>query len=273
MWARSYRPPAGRYPHGSHVSDAYEPLAPFYDRLTGDVDDDLPMYESFARRLEAPVLELGVGTGRVAVRLARRGFAVTGIDRSEAMLTVARGKARAAGVALTLVRADLRSYRLPRRFGLILCAADGFLHLADTGAQIDALRCAAAHLAPNGRIVLDLPSLGGDWGDWRAGLRPLELVWSETLPDATTVQYFTTSTMDPAAQRRTVTHLLDTVDADGVVRRRVVRFHLRFIAPGELPLLAERAGLRLDAVYGGYDLEPFAGDCARMIAVLAGAGG
>lgn len=247
----------------------YDALASFYDRVAGADDRDVALFGALARRVDAPVLELGVGSGRAAVPLALDGFSLHGIDASAAMLALAREHARAAGVRLRLHQADLCSYTLPERFGLVFCARDTFLHLTEPERQVAALRRAGGHLAAEGWLVLDLPALGGAWTDWEPGVRPLELTWSGEGPNGGAMQHFQTYTADAAAQIRHVTHLFDETDADGMVRRTTVSYDLRFVFPGELPLLVAAAGLRLEAVYGGYDLEPFAAGCERMIAVIA----
>ena len=251
------------------VNDPYDALARFYDVVVPDEGADTEMYAAFARRLDGPVLELGVGTGRVAVPLARMGLTVWGIDVSSAMLERAREKAAAAGAGLQLEQVDLRAYRLAERFGLIYCAADSFLHLCEPEHQIAALRSAGAHLAPGGLLVLDLPALAGTWADWEPGARPLELLWSGPGPAGGALQHFSTFTADPARQQRHVTHIFDETDTEGIVRRTLISFTLRFIFPGELALLVAAAGLRLDALYGGYELEPFDSGSERMIAAIA----
>jgi SAM-dependent methyltransferase len=253
------------------ISVPYDRLARFYDWATGEYDADVFFYTEMVRRLDAPVLELGTGTGRVAVPLAQAGIRVYGVDNSAAMLKLARSRAERAGVSIQLTHADLSSYQFTERFGLIFCALDSFLHLLTQERQIAALRLAGAHLAPSGRIVLDLPSLAtGQWGAWEPGVRPLELVQTGSGPDGSTLYHFQTFTADPATQRRTVTHLFDEVGEDGIVRRTSVSYELRFIFPAELPLLASAAGLTLEAVYGGYELEAFDSGCERMIAVMTG---
>ena len=252
------------------ISAPYDRLARFYDWAVGEYDADVFFYSEMARRLDAPVLELGTGTGRVAIPLADAGCSVYGIDNSQAMLEVARSRAARAGISIQLQQADLCAYEFTERFGLIFCALDSFLHLLTQERQIAALRLARGHLAPGGRIVLDLPSLTtGQWGAWEPGVHPLELVRAGAGPDGGTLHHFQTFAADPATQQRTVTHLFDEVAADGTVRRTSVRYELRFIFPAELPLLASAAGLTLEAVHGGYDLEPFVSGCERMIAVFA----
>src|SRR6185437_3874720 len=102
-----------------------------------------------------------------------------------------------------LLRGEITQPPLRGAFGLILCARDSFLHLPNTERQLAALGAARALLHPDGRLVLDLPSPGGDWGDWAPGARPLVLDWSEAGPEGRTSR-FTTFRADAAAQTRIV---------------------------------------------------------------------
>jgi SAM-dependent methyltransferase len=250
-------------------ADPYDAIAPFYDRTLAAFDADLPLYEGFARRLDAPVLELGVGTGRVATALAQAGHAVIGLDRSAGMLRLARDSIAQRRIArVQLLRGEITRPPLRAAFGLILCARDSFLHLPDTEDQLAALRAARELLHPEGRLVLDLPGPAGDWGDWAPGARPLVLDWSEAGPQGRLSRY-TTFRADAATQTRSVTDIFERIGPDGAVRRTVVEYTLRFIFPAELRLLLDAAGLRLAGLYGGYELEPFAAESERMLTVAA----
>ncbi|HZQ34943.1 MAG TPA: class I SAM-dependent methyltransferase [Dehalococcoidia bacterium] len=251
------------------TSEPYDAIAPFYDRTFAGFDADLPLYVAFARRLDAPVLELGAGTGRVAIALAQAGHTVIGLDRSAGMLHLARAAlARRRIDRVWLLRGEMARPPLRGAFGLICCARDSFLHLADSESQLAALCAAREMLHPEGRIVLDLPGPAGDWGDWAPGARPVVLDWSEAGPQGR-LSRFTTFRADAAAQKRTITDIFERIAQDGTVRRTVVEYTLRFIFPAELHLLLGGAGLRLAGLYGGYELEPFAAESERMIAVAA----
>lgn len=248
--------------------DPYDTIAPFYDHATAGFDDDLALYEALAKRQGGPVLELGAGTGRVALALAARGYAVTGIDRSPAMLELARAKARAAGLTLDLRLGDMRTPAVPGSFRLILCALDGFLHLEDSTQQIKTLTSARRLLVRGGLLALDLPGPGGDWGDWQPGARPLVLDWSIER-DGVRLSRLSTFQADLSTQTRMVLDIFEEIAADGGVRRHAAEYRLRFVFPAELELLLQRAGLRLEGRYGDYDLRPFEAESPRMI-VLAG---
>jgi ubiquinone/menaquinone biosynthesis C-methylase UbiE len=143
------------------VRPSYDVLAPYFDawqRAFGCVYDDLILprvVEALARH--APdarrVADLGIGTGDLAVALARRGFEVTGVDRAPAMLAVAREKARAAGVVLTLVEQDLRALALPAPVDAAVCVYTVVNQLTDDGDLARALAAVHANLRPAGLFV------------------------------------------------------------------------------------------------------------------------
>jgi len=112
-------------------------------------------YLGLARDAEGPVLELGCGTGRVTIPIAREGIAVTGLDIEPRMLELARRRSVGIG-AVKWIEADMRRYTLPQRFGLIFVAYRGFLHLLEETDQRAALGCAFEHLLPGGRLALNL---------------------------------------------------------------------------------------------------------------------
>ncbi len=132
-----------------------------YDlRTPGAFLGDIPFYVEEAERSGGPVLELGVGTGRVALALAAAGHEVAGIDLSAAMLRRAEAKLAALPDALR-VRArfhvgDMRAFALGRRFPLAIVPFRAFQHLLEPADQRRALDCIRAHLEPAGHLIIDL---------------------------------------------------------------------------------------------------------------------
>ena len=253
--------------------DPYDQLAPFYDLGMQDFDEDIDWYAELARRADASVLELGCGTGRIACSLARIGRRVVGIDRSAAMLDLARAKAAAEpGLPLSLLRADMRDFALGTHFGLIAIPLDGFLHLESSASQLTCLRSVREHLSPDGLLVLDIagPASAG-WEDWSPGVRPLVLAWSLLLPDGARMNKYSSFSADASDQTHQVTEIYEQLDADGCLRRWLVEYTLRYVFPAELELLLAAAGLRREARYGDYTLSPFVAESPRQI-VVAGHG-
>ena len=248
--------------------DPYADLADLYDLDFGGFTADLPMYENFARRCELPVLEIGVGTGRVALQLARAGFVVWGIDSSPAMLERARSKADdSLASRLHLVQADMRDFDLSQQFDLALCPAGGFQHLLTTDDQVSCLASVRRHLAPGGLFVADLRSLTAI--DWAASRTPATLEWSRTDPATSdTVTKLVSVRLDGACQVLRQTHVYDRMTPTGtLVERRITEFDLRLVGRYEMEHLLERPGLELVQLYGDYDLGPYAADSENMLVV------
>lgn len=251
-------------------ADTYadDELAALYDLVYEDYDDDLALYEGFARRGELPSLELGVGTGRVALHLTQQGFHVVGLDSSMRMLARLEAKLDpATAQRLRLVEGDIRAFDLDgEKFDLIYCALDTFEHLLTTADQLAALRCVATHLAKGGVFVAELRTLTGV--DWSTGPSPLVAEW--TRPDPATggaVTKMRSCIASPATQTTTDSLIFDRILADGTVRRRTFDVTLRVTGRYEMELLLGRAGLRMTALYGDAGLSPFDDDSDRMVIV------
>jgi ubiquinone/menaquinone biosynthesis C-methylase UbiE len=248
--------------------DPYEQIASFYDLAIDDFAADVDMYEALARRIDAPVLDVGTGTGRIAIELARRGQRVTGIDRAPSMLAIARRKAAESSCStIEFHQADMRSPGIDGKFGLILCGLDTFLHLSSSEEQLAALGAWSSLLAPDGLIAIDLPGPAGEWSDWDPGARPLVLDWVRPQHGAL-VSRLSSYRADFAEQLRYVTDIFEETRADGTLRRHIVEYALRFVFPAEMSLLFRLAGLSPCGRYGDYELNAFDRHSERMI-VLA----
>ncbi len=127
-----------------------------YDRMFPAREDEVLFWADRLAPPPGPVLVLACGTGRLALPFARAGYAVTGLDASAAMLAEGRKKAQAEGLEVTWVEGDMRAFDLGRRFANVLVLGDSLAHL-HTRADLDAAwKAARAHLAPGGRLCLDL---------------------------------------------------------------------------------------------------------------------
>jgi len=137
----------------------YEQFAQVYDGMMHDVD-----YDGWAAYLDGflhgakTVLDCACGTGEISLRLAQRGYQVTGSDRSSDMLAVAREKARLAGRKIPFVRQDMREIALHKPVDAIVCACDGVNYLVGDGDARVFFKSAWAALAPGGLLLFGVSS-------------------------------------------------------------------------------------------------------------------
>jgi SAM-dependent methyltransferase len=222
-----------------------------YGERMADVYDDWPRLpantgaavELLARLAEdGPVLELGIGTGRIALPLAERGLRVHGIDASPAM--VRRLRAKPGGERIPVVVADFADVPAEGRFALVFVVFNTFFGLLSQDAQVRCFAAVAEHLTDAGVFVIEafVPDLGRFDRGQRLGTVDVGGGWG--LLEA--------SVHDPVGQR--VRSQQVVIDEGGV---RLYPVELRYAWPSELDLMARLAGLRLRERWGGWAGEPF----------------
>jgi SAM-dependent methyltransferase len=221
--------------------NAYDAIAALYDPWSRSVTEDVDFYVELAREAAGTVVELGVGTGRIAIPTAAAGIPVIGIDSSRGMLEVCRLEAERAGVAerLDLRFGDLRRPPVSERVRLVTCPFRAFLHLTDDGDRLDALGAARELLVPGGRLAFDVFEPGAD------DVEETHARWIEREPGI-----FEHAEWDTVA--RTLT--LSVRGPSGATTMA-----LSWIAPEEWHDLLVRAGLEVEAVYGWFDRRPYRG--------------
>jgi SAM-dependent methyltransferase len=211
----------------------YEPFAAVYDQWY-PTTEDVPFYVELARETDGPVVELAVGTGRVAVPVAREtGRKVLGIDLEPAMLAQARERAEAAGVDVELRLGDMRELELEEPAGLVYCPARSLLHLprwADRRRVFERVRDA---LQPGGRFAWNAFVF-----DPRIAVR-VDGEWQE---------------------QNGIRHRVDQFKHDNrldITLESGARIPLWWLNRSEWEGLIEVAGFEVEALYGGFDRRPF----------------
>ena len=188
------------------------------------------------------MVELAVGTGRIAVPIARAGIHVIGVDSSPAMLAVARAAADDAGVSsrVDLRLGDLREPPVDERVPLVICPFRSLLHMETEEEKLRALRAARALLEPGGRFVFDVFSPSREDIDETHGR------WLEREPGI-----FERADWDEGSRTLTLSIRYDS---------SVTSFGLHWLSVAEWLQLLGRAGLAVDSVYGWFDRRPHEGD-------------
>jgi SAM-dependent methyltransferase len=230
-----------------------EQYADVYDMWFGRLQDPGPVVSRLAGLAgSGPVLELGIGTGRVALPLQERGIEVHGIDAAEKMVDKLRAKPGGATIPVTL--GDFSEVPVDGAFSLVYAAAGTFFELPSQDAQVRCFQNVAGHLRPGGRFVFDslVPEVSRSGGS--SGLR--------LVPSAEEYSILQARQFDLVQQRYTSHYLIVTDDG---VRRMRVRF--RYAWPGELDLMARLAGLRLAERTGNWAGAPFTSSSVYHVSV------
>ena len=199
---------------------------------------------------DGPALELGIGTGRIALPLAARGVPVHGIELSHAM--AARLRAKPGGGAIDVTIGDFAATRVDGSFSLVYLVFNTIMNLTTQAAQVACFRTAAAHLGLGGCFVIEVmvPQL-------------------QRLPPGDSFQVFDVGDRhvgideyDVATQGLT-SHHLELVE--GTYERTSMPF--RYVWPAELDLMAELAGMRLRERWDGWTREPFTSESRQHVSV------
>lgn len=217
----------------------YNAISRLYDAWSAGVVEDVEFYVEEALAAGGPVVELGVGTGRIAVPIAKAGISVIGVDASEGMLEVAREYAAAEGVELDLRHGDMRKPPVSERVRLVIIPFRSLLHMTTERERLRALRAARELLVPGGRLVFDV------FAPSRQDVEDTHGRWLEREPGI-----FERADWDEGERTLTLS-----------VRRgdEASTMHLAWLSPAEWRLLLDRAGFDVVAQWGWFDRRPYAG--------------
>jgi SAM-dependent methyltransferase len=220
----------------------YDAWAPVYDAWASDMTEDVAHYVSLAREADGPIVELMVGSGRVAIEVVREtGKPVLGIDSSAAMLEIAR--ARSVGLPLELRFGDVRELELDEPAALIYVPFRSLLHLHGWQEKRQVFERVAASLRPGGRFAFNA------------------FAFSHTIA----------AKLDGTTQNQSgVVHTLRYVAADNrieIQRDEAPTILIWWATKSEWDGLIEVAGLEVEALYGGFDREPFTDESLEFVYV------
>jgi SAM-dependent methyltransferase len=220
----------------------YDTWAPIYDAWAADMTEDVAHYVSLAEEADGPIVELAVGSGRVAIEVVREtGKPLLGIDSSPAMLEIARE--RAAGLPLELRLGDMRDLELEEPAALIYVPFRSLLHLHGWENKLRVFEGVAAALRPGGRFAFNA------------------FVFSHKVA----------ARLDGTTQDQNgVVHTLRYVPADNridITRQNGAKISLWWATKAEWDGLIETAGLELEALYGGFEREPFTDESLEYVYV------
>jgi SAM-dependent methyltransferase len=232
----------------------------FGEEVAATYDDDGPMFSPevldptvdflASHAGDGTALEFGIGTGRVALPLARRGIGVNGIDLSEAMVAKLRAKPGAELIATTL--GDFATTRVTGTFSLVYLVFNTICNLTTQDEQVTCFQNAANHLGPGGRFVIEV--FVPDLQRLPAGER--------FHPFTVSPEHIGLDEYDVAGQGLVSHHLWPEGNA-----WRMSSVPFRYVWPAELDLMARLAGMRLRERWQDWDRSPFTSDSRKHVSV------
>jgi SAM-dependent methyltransferase len=218
---------------------SYDAIAKLYDPWSASVVEDVTFYLEEARRSGGPVVELGVGTGRIAIPIAADGIRVIGVDTSRGMLDVCARRAALAGVDVDLRVGDLREPPVQERVPLVICPFRSLLHMQTDDDRRRVLGGVRDLLVPGGRFVFDV---------FAPGAKDIETTherWLEREPGI-----FERAVWDE--NERTLTLTVRGEDTEATMA-------LAWVGPEEWRALLSEASFEIEACHGWFDRTPYAG--------------
>ena len=256
---------------GGYDSRAF--VAEFYDFVPAIVDRaDREFYLRYAREAGGTVVELGCGTGRLLIPIARSGVRITGVDLSHAMLERCREKLQRepseVQERVTLVRCDFTQLDMPRRYSLALAPFRCLQHVLKVEQQMSCLQSVHHHLEPGGRLIVDMFQVSAARMHDPAFLQEQLEADGVRLPDGRTFRRsFRTSAFHRAEQINDCELIYDVTHPDGRSERLVHAFPLRYFFRYEVEHLLARCGFTTEHVFGDYDTSELCDDSPEMIFV------
>lgn len=246
---------------GGYDSNAF--VSEYYDYLISEGDrPDIKFYVDAALESEGPVLEIGCGTGRVLLPIAREGIAITGIDLSPFMLERCRRRLEAeteiVRSKVKLVQADMRDFHFEGRFMLVTIPYRPFQHLPTVDDQLSCLRSVHHHLTDKGRFILEVFNPSIPWLAADNTGREMSPEPQVELPDGRKViRRHKIVAKDYSNQINYMEMIYYVTHPDGRQERLVHAFPMRYLYRYEAEHLLYRCGLKVLDVYGDFKKSPY----------------
>lgn len=239
----------------------------YYDWTSEGLDGDVAYYAHLSMESGGPVLELGCGTGRCTLGIARHGMEVVGVDLQPEMIRMAEKKAKAMGLSdrCQWVCGDMRELELKREFPLVLIPYRSFLHLLRVKDQMATLRKVKEHLTEGGILAFNVfvPDLS------QMAEEEERYVHRGHFPvpgTKETIEVFDYTEYEHFYQRANVTRYYERFAPDGVSLERLrTRFSIRYVFPTELFHLLNLAGFEVVHCFGGFRREPFGPESGELV--------
>ena len=257
------------------MSTPYELSAKYYDDAYAVKPDlvDLPFYVDLAKQIGGPILEMGCGTGRVLLPIARMGIEIHGLDNAPTMLGILRERIQnepeQVRSQIALHQGDMRQFRGQKKYALVTIPFRPMQHMYTLEDQVAALKTGAFHLDNDGILALDVFFPKFQLMDVGIGEEMLELEWpAKSHPGRIVRRYFKKDAVDKINQIFSATFIFRTYDNETLLSEETERIKLSYYAYPQLKALFRLAGLESVEEYGSFSKTPLDNTAKEMIFLL-----
>lgn len=258
-----------------NLAHSYRNSAKYYDDAYAAKKDlvDLPFYLDLARKCGGPVLEIGCGTGRVLLPIARLGIQIHGVDNSLPMLRILKAnlkrEKREVQKNVQLHRGDMRHFRLKKKYSLVTIPFRPLQHMGTAEDQIHAFTSAAFHLDENGILAFDVFFPKFELIPGGIGEEFLELEWRDSSdPGRIVRRYFRKDSVDKINQIFRATFFFRTYQGDKLVKEETEPLTMSYYTYPHLRALFLLAGLEPLEEYGSFARTPLDNSAEQMVFLL-----
>jgi SAM-dependent methyltransferase len=259
----------------STVVDSYKVAAKYYDGAYAAMKDlvDATFYVELAKQSGGPVLEIGCGTGRVLLPIARAGIEIHGVDNSSPMLRKLKENLNQETAAIsskvTLHAGDMREFRLSRKFPLVTIPFRPMQHMHSVPDQLSALTTAAAHVAESGMLAFDVFYPKFDTLMRGIGEQNLEVEWSPpSEPETVIRRYYRKEAVDKINQSYVLTFIFQKYRDGHLILEENEMLKMSYYTYPHLHALFRLVGLEPIAEYGSFDKTDLDNSAEEMIFLL-----
>lgn len=224
--------------------------------------EDIEMYKKLADKYGREVLEIGIGTGRIAIELAKAGNKVTGIDFSQDMIDIGKKKSENENVDIEFIKADMRDFCINRKFDLVIIPVNTITHLLTLDDIQKFFNCVKEHLKDKGRFVIDffnpiIEYLPKEFGD--------EFIFNKykAPKDEATIEVYAKTKYHRKTQ--VTEHRLSYRIGDKEINNEILEMRIYF--PQELEGYLKFNDFQIEEKYGTYDMQKFDAESPRQIII------
>lgn len=255
--------------------DPYAVMAKYYDGAYAAMKNlmDVPFYVDLAKRMGGPVLEIGCGTGRVLLPIARAGMTIHGVDSSLPMLGILHQKIEREPIdvreRIRLHHGDMRNFSLENKYPLVTIPFRPMQHMHTVEDQVRALSTAALRLHTQGVLAFDVFYPKFEMLQARLGEEILEVEWADpSAPHRVVRRYYRKDAVDKIHQTFTLTFLFRSYEGEDLIHEERQSLNLSYYTYSHLRALFLLTGLEVVEEYGSFSKAPLDNSATEMIFLL-----